>query len=48
MLMVKNLWFFLSVLKEVDGAVVVTTSMIHMQNLCVPDVVKNLMLEHLI
>ena len=37
-----NLCFVLLVLKQVNAVVVVTTSIIHMQKMCVPDIVKNL------
>ena len=41
MLIVMSLYFSLLVLKQVNAAVAVTISIIHMQK-CVPDVVKNL------
>ena len=42
MLIVKNLYFFLLVLKQVNAVVVATISIIHAPKLCVPDIVKNL------
>ena len=42
MLIVKNLCFFLLVLKQVNAVVVATISMSRMKKVCVPDVVKNL------
>ena len=37
-----SLYFILLVVKQVNAVVAVTISMIHMQKMCVPDVVKNL------
>ena len=42
MLIGTSLYFILLILKQVKAVVVVTISMIPMQNLCVPHVVKNI------
>ena len=42
MLIVMSMYFILLVLNQVNAVVAVTISMIHMQKICVPDVVKNL------